>query len=111
MILKLSKKEQLALRKFKASLEKRLGGNLREVRIFGSRAHGNARKDSDIDVLIITATGDWHVSDVIYDIATDILLEDGAFISPKVISEKDYKRLSKLRVPFIKNVAREGITI
>jgi predicted nucleotidyltransferase len=111
MTLKLSKKEQLALRKFKASLEKRLGGTLREVRIFGSRARGNARKNSDIDVLIITATGDWHVSDVIYDIATDILLEDGAVISPKVISEKDYKRLSKLRVPFIKNVAREGITI
>ena len=111
MALGLSQKEQLALKKFRAALEKTIGRNLVEVRLFGSKARGDARKDSDIDVLVITATGDWHMCDVIYSIVTDILLEDEISISPKVLNKSDYDHLYKIRTPFIKNVIQEGITI
>ncbi len=111
MALGLSEKDKLGLKKFKAALEKAIGGNLIEVKLFGSKARGDARKDSDIDVLVITATGDWRTSDVIYSIVTDILLEDGICISPKIINKKDYDRLYKMGTPFIRNVIREGITI
>ncbi len=111
MALRLSEKEQLVLKKFREVLGKTLGRNLVEVKLFGSKARGDARKDSDIDVVVITATGDWHICDVIYSIVTDILLEDEICISPKVINKKDYDRLYKMRTPFIKNIIREGITI
>jgi predicted nucleotidyltransferase len=111
MVSRLSKKEQLILKKFKTVLEKAMGRNLIEVRLFGSKARGDARKGSDIDILVITECGDWHMRNVIYDIATDILLEDGICISPKVINKKDYSYLYKIKTPFIKNVIREGIII
>jgi predicted nucleotidyltransferase len=111
MALKLSKKEQLALKKFRAALEKALGRNLVEVKIFGSKVRGDARRDSDIDALVIIASGDWHIGDEIYSIVTDILLEDGICISPKFINKRDYNRLNKMKTPFIKNVIREGIAI
>ena len=111
MVSGLSKKEQLGLEKFKAALEKALGKNLVEVKLFGSKARGDARKDSDIDVLVIIATGDWRVRDVVYGIVTDIFLEEGVDISPKVINKKNYTHLLKIRTPFIKNIIRDGITV
>ncbi len=111
MVPELNEKEKSALKKFKAAVEKAMAGNLVEVKLFGSRARGDARKDSDIDVLVITATGDWHMSDLVYGVATDILLEDEVCISPKVINKENYDHLRKMGTPFIRNVIREGITI
>lgn len=109
--MKLNEKDQLALRKFRMVLEEVLAGNLVEVKLFGSKARGDAREDSDIDVLVIISSGDWHMCDVVYDIATDILLETEVCISPKVISRKKYNYLYNMENPFIKNVIREGITV
>jgi predicted nucleotidyltransferase len=47
MISGLSKKEQLALKKFRLALEKTIGRNLIELKLFGSKARGDARKDSE----------------------------------------------------------------
>ncbi|MBE0477500.1 nucleotidyltransferase domain-containing protein [Candidatus Aerophobetes bacterium] len=109
--MRLNEKEELALRKFRSTIEKVLGGNLVEVKLFGSRVRGDARKDSDIDVLVIISSGDWRMRDVIYDIATDVLLETEVCISPKVINRKEYEYLSNIGAPFITNVIREGITV
>jgi predicted nucleotidyltransferase len=111
MTMKLNEKEQQALRKFGMALKEALTDNFLEVKLFGSKARGDARKDSDIDVLVIISSGDWHMCDVVYDIATDILLETEVCISPKVISRKEYNNLYNSGNPFIKNVLREGITV
>ena len=107
----LNKKEQLALEKFKIVLQKELKDELLEVILFGSKARGDARKDSDIDVLIIISSDDWHKSDIVHSIVIDILLEDEILISPKTISNKHYNYLCNIKAPFIKNVIREGIQI
>jgi len=111
MVPKLSKKEQLIVKKFKTAVDKAIGRNLIEIKLFGSKARGDSQMESDIDILLITECGDWHIRNVIYDIATDILLEDGICISPKVINKKDYSYFHKIKTPFIKNIIREGITI
>ena len=42
-----------ALQRFRQWLEERFGGRLREFVVFGSRARGDAKEDSDIDVLVV----------------------------------------------------------
>jgi len=111
MILGLNEKEQLALKKFKLALEETIGTNLIEIKLFGSKARGDSRRDSDIDVLVITGVSDWRVRDIVYGVVIDIFLEDGIDISPKVINKKDYEYLYKKKTPFIKNVIKDGITI
>ena len=109
--MRLSERERLALRRFRRALEEALAGDLVEVKLFGSKARGDAREDSDVDVLVIISSGDWRICDVVYGIATDILLETEVCISPKVISRKEYNHLYDMENSFIKNVIREGITV
>ncbi|MBM4043726.1 MAG: nucleotidyltransferase domain-containing protein [Planctomycetes bacterium] len=108
---KLDDKEQLALREFRKALEKAFGNDLLEVKLFGSKARGDARKDSDLDVLVVISSGDWRMRDVVYGIVTDILLEGDVCISPKVISKAHYDRLREAESPFIGNVIRDGVPV
>ncbi|MFQ6035886.1 MAG: hypothetical protein ACE5NM_08585, partial [Sedimentisphaerales bacterium] len=67
--------------------------------------------DSDVDILVIVATDDWHISDTVYDIATDIFLHTDLCISPKVISKNIFEKLQKEKTSFIRNINRDAITV
>jgi len=107
----LSAKEKSALKHFKASLEQTLGSQLIELKLFGSKARGDDRPNSDMDVLVIVATDDWHIRDKVYDVATDVLLQMDVCISPKVISKTIFVQLCKEGTSFIYNISKDAITI
>jgi predicted nucleotidyltransferase len=107
----LSAKEKSVLKQFKAGLEQALGGQLIELKLFGSKARGDGRPDSDVDVLVIVATDDWHIRDKVYDVATDMLLQVDICISPKVISKSRFVQLCKEGTSFIHNVSKDAISI
>jgi len=107
----LSNQEKSGLRQFKASLEQTLGGQLIEMRLFGSKARGDDEPDSDIDVLVIVASDDWHIRDKVYDVTTDMLLQTDVCISPKVISKSRFDQLCKEGTSFIHNISKDAITI
>jgi len=107
----LSKKEKSALHQFKTALEQILAGQLIILKLFGSKARGNDRPDSDIDLLVIVASDDWHIRDKVYDVATDILLQKDVCISPKVISKNRFDQLCKEGTSFMHNVCRDAITV
>ena len=107
----LSAQEKSILKQFKTSLGQTLGGQLLELKLFGSKARGDDRSDSDIDVLVIVATDDWHIRDKVYDVATDMLLQADVCISPKVISKSRFVQLCKEGTSFIHNISKDAITI
>lgn len=107
----LSNKEKTAIQRFKAELILAIGNLLIELKLFGSKARGDDQTDSDIDVLVIVATDDWHIRDTVYDVATDILLQTNVCISPKVISKNRFNQLSKTGTCFIRNISRDTITV
>ncbi len=107
----LDTREKSALTQFKTNLERVLSGQLIELKLFGSKARGDDRPNSDIDVLVIVATDDWRIRDKVYDVATDILLQRDVCISPKVISKKRFEQLCKEGTSFMSNVSRDAITV
>lgn len=107
----LSEEEKSALREFKSRLQKVLGNQLIELKVFGSKARGDDRPDSDIDMLVIVSSDDWHICDTVYDVATDILLQADVCISPKVISKSRSDQLCKEGTSFIHNVGKDAIKI
>jgi predicted nucleotidyltransferase len=70
------------LKRFRAALDALYGGRIERVVLFGSRARGEAREDSDYDVAVFLhdLTDYWREVDRIVDLETDILLDTGAMI-------------------------------
>lgn len=79
--------------------------------LYGSEARGDARPDSDIDVLVIVPDGVESFASRKYEIMGslyDVELESGVTISPLVVKESIW---SRLRTPFTCNVSNDGILL
>lgn len=107
----LTLKERKVIRKFKNTVLDKFSNQILEIKLFGSKARGDVKRNSDIDLLIVTKEEDWRLGDRIGEIAFDLLLEEGIYLSTKVVSKRHLIHLQKLAAPFIENVMREGITL
>ncbi len=85
---------------------------IRKVFLFGSRARGTERPDSDYDLLlVVTPAFTQSDKDKLYDCVMDILLESGRLVSLKIFKEPVFKRLMNLGTPFMTHIKKEGIKI
>jgi len=80
--------------------------------LFGSRARGNARPDSDWDILILVNENRVtnEIEDKFRDELYDIELESGQIISTFIYT-KGYWKSTLINSPFYANVNREGIRL
>jgi predicted nucleotidyltransferase len=83
-----------------------------EAYLFGSRARGDSKPDSDWDILILV--DDFKVTneveDKFRDDLYDIELESGQVISTFIYT-KDYWQSTLIYSPLYKNVNKEGIRL
>jgi predicted nucleotidyltransferase len=81
-----------------------------QVVLYGSEARGNARPDSDIDLLIIVDRDDITERErqEIVNPLFDIEYETGILINPIVVLKKQW---GKIITPFYENVMKEGILL
>ena len=80
--------------------------------LYGSEARGDARPDSDIDLLVLVDTDKLTYSDKDKIIAPfyDIELESGIIISTLIMPRKEWENRPFL-TPFQYNVNKEGVTL
>jgi len=84
---------------------------LSEVVLFGSRARGEEREDSDWDILILTPnTVDLKEEQRFRHKLFELELEYGQAISTFVYSKSDWNSKHQI-TPLYKNIEREGIAI
>jgi predicted nucleotidyltransferase len=104
---------RLAVEEFVSRLRQALSSNMLDVRLFGSEARGEATSESDIDVLVVVQpdTDRVQFEDRIIDIAFDVNLDFGVYISPRVVTPGILNDPVWRETPFIKNVARESIPL
>ena len=97
------------LKRFRAALDELYGDRAERIVLFGSRARGDAREDSDYDIAVfIKSPG--TLSDELRRLATvstDILLDTGAVISAKPFRAGAYRE----RTGFMHDLRQDGIDL
>jgi predicted nucleotidyltransferase len=85
---------------------------IQAIYLFGSRAKGTERPDSDYDLLLVVSPEfTLKDKDALYDGVMDVLLETGRLVSLKIFREPEFRRLRELRTPFMRHVLTEGIQV
>jgi predicted nucleotidyltransferase len=81
--------------------------------VFGSRARGDSRPDSDADLALIFERGnEWPIVGLLAGLAFDVLMETGILVQPVPIATLDWTHPERFPRPgFLRNVAREGIAV
>ena len=82
--------------------------------LYGSRARGEDRPDSDADLALILAEGeaDWDLVGDLAELACDVYLERGVLVQPVPISLRHWLNPERFPRPgFLRNVARDGIVL
>jgi len=98
------------LKKFKSELNCIYGEQLKSVYLYGSYARGDARPDSDIDLLMVIK-GEFDYLEMLKrsdDFAASFCLENDVVVSRAFVSEKEYK---EKQIPFLINVRRDGVIV
>ena len=96
---------------FRESLMSVLGKRFSKLIVFGSFARGEARPDSDVDLLLVlreNGSGPGDVEDVLVPMLAHYLLETGLLLSVVVKTENEF---SSQKEGLMRNIAREGIEI
>ena len=92
----------------------KLGNKIDAILLYGSVSRGEAKKTSDIDLLIITNYAHNSVfKDKIYTIATDFEYENdfSFFLSMVFVTPNELAKQVALRVTFIENVREDAVRL
>jgi len=100
-----------ALMAFRDRVVKELGDRIYVIVVYGSVARGEAKEDSDIDVLIVGRDGEIRrrVSEIGYDIDYKNSFE--TFITPVYYTREEFEHRIRVGSPFIYEVLKDGVAL
>jgi len=98
------------LKRFRAALDEIYGERIERVVLFGSRARGDAREDSDYDVAVFLKhlTDRWPELNRLADLSTDFIDETGEFIHAMPYRAGSY---NDKRMPLMHEIRADGIDL
>ena len=102
--------EKKVIKAFIKELKEKLGNEIINIRIFGSKVRGDFEKDSDIDIFIVVRKkGD--IRDKISDIAAEYFFKYNVPLAPVVYSLLEYEKNKELGSFFFEQVEKEGVAL
>jgi len=104
--------EKKAVEELSSILRKTYGNEIKEIRLFGSKARGDFEKYSDIDIFVVfDREVDWKFEEEIDAFLYEIETKYGVFFNLILYSSKQLKDSKIQALPLINNIRKEGIAI
>jgi uncharacterized protein len=98
-----------ALEKFVSEAVQTYPDEILRIILFGSLARGEAREDSDMDIMVIVRVEDIELRRKLIGTGFDIQMETGVDLSIKVVSEDEFKAHENFS--FFKTISIEGVSV
>lgn len=105
--------KKLILESFANDIKKILGQSLNQIILYGSYARGDFRKNSDMDIMILTYLSDQEIKKIeneIFDAAYEYELSNNVCISIN-IKNVDHFNYWLGTLPYYDNIKKEGIVL
>lgn len=102
-----------AINEFTSKVNDILKDNLKKIILYGSYARGDYRKNSDLDIMILTNLTDEEIVKIrtqIWDVAYDVGLDNDIIISAIIKNINSYNYWLDT-LPFYMNVQKEGVVL
>ena len=99
-----------AIQRFTEDIKNNMGDAVVKIIIYGSYARGEARENSDVDIMVLTSIPQESIPEIepqIYDIAFDYEMSEGIMFSVNIVNEDHFNYWLGL-LPYYDNVAKEG---
>ena len=103
--------EQAWLDAYRLELQTRHPGVVERLIIYGSKARGDARADSDLDVLLVVRNDASDLKRPLRRIGYDLAATSCAVPSIMACTQAEWDRLKDLRSPFRESVERDGVSV
>lgn len=104
----MNRKDLAIARKFKHLVQQRI--TPLDIKVFGSRARGDAVADSDLDLFVVVEHTTHAIEKYVSDCAWEAGFEQNIHVVPVVVGKDRMDARLKESV-FIINVYREGVTV
>lgn len=107
----LTKKEEEVLQLFKQRVLAAFPHAVVSIQLFGSKARGDAHKDSDIDVLVVLKDGNIADDRMIISLAASLFADTGVYISPKMYSQAVIKEKQSRHNMFLQSIVDDLVPL
>ena len=109
--IRLRDKERTAINAFSRRLKRALGRRLVRLMLYGSKARGRARKDSDIDIFVLVNKNSSKAMSTVGQIADDVYWDYDVDLSPVTYDLCEEKVNKSIGSPYFLAVYRYGVRI
>ena len=107
----LSQREREAVEHLARRLRSRLADRLADVRLYGSRARGEGRSESDVDVAVVVTEHSPAVRREVFDEVSAVVLEHDLLLDVHVLDRAHLQALRRAGSPYARRLEEEGVPL
>ena len=107
----LTERENQAVNDLVQRLRRRLGEELIEIRLYGSKSRRSDSPESDVDLAIVVRTQTLAVRHCIFEEVSNVILEHDVLLDVHIVDERHLQELRSLGAPYAKRLDEEGVKL